>query len=57
MKIIENIVNKAYKQEMSSLAPLLQKIQMNKKPRVFCMYIDEITNEVVISKINLEAIR
>ena len=38
LNIIENIVTKAYHQEMSSFAPLLQKLQMKKKPRVFLMY-------------------
>jgi hypothetical protein len=57
INIIENIVNKAYKQEMNSFTPLLQKIQMNKKPQVFCIYIQKLTKEVVIDKVNLKAFR
>lgn len=57
INIIENIVNKAYKQEMNSFTPLLQKIQMNKKPQVFCIYLKKQTKEVVIDKVNLKAFR
>jgi hypothetical protein len=57
INIIENIVNKAYKQEMNSFAPMLQKIQMNKKPRVFCIYLKKLTNEIIIDKVNLKAVR
>ena len=57
INIIENIVNKAYKQEMNSFSPLLQKIQMNKKPQVFCIYMRNQTKEVVIDKVYLKSVR
>lgn len=42
---------------MSSFVPLLQKIQMNKKPQVFCLYMKKQNEEVVVDKINLKAVR
>lgn len=57
ISIIDNIINQAYKQEMNSFVPVLQKIQMNKKPKVFCIYLEKLSQEVVINKINLKVVR
>lgn len=57
INIIENIVTKAYHQEMNSFAPILQKLQMRKIPKVFLMYIQTKTNEVIIDEIKLNSIR
>ena len=50
-------MNRAYKQEMNSLMPLLQKIQMNKKPTVLCIYYKKQTNEVIIDKVIMKVSR
>ncbi len=57
MNIIENIVTKAYHQEMSSFVPVLQKLQMRKKPRVFLMYIQYMSKELVIDEVELRVIK
>ena len=57
MNIIENIVTKAYHQEMNSFAPLLQKLQMKKKPKVFLMYIQYLSKEVVIDEVEVKSVR
>ena len=57
LNIIENIVTKAYHQEMSSFVPLLQKLQMRKKPRVFLMYIQYLSKEVVIDEVSVKSVK
>ena len=54
LNIIENIVTKAFHQEMNSFVPLLQKLQMRKKPKVFLMYIQKKPREVVIDEVELK---
>ena len=55
--IIDNIMNRAYRQEMNSLMPVLQKIQMNKEPKVLCIYLEKETNLIIIDKINMKVVR
>jgi len=57
INIIENIMNRAYRQEMNSLMPVLQKIQMNKEPKVLCIYLEKETNLIIIDKINMKVVR
>lgn len=57
INIIEHIVTKAHTQEMNSFVDLLKKIQMRKKPKVFCIYLQKLTGDVIIDKISLEVIR
>lgn len=57
MNIIENIVTKAYHQEMNSFVPVLQKIQMKKEPKVFLMYMQKKPKEVVIDEVKLKSMR
>ena len=56
INIIENIITKAYKQEINSLAPHLAKSLIIKKPKVYNFYK---TKDwlIIIDKINLQAIR
>jgi len=57
INIIEHIVNKAYKQEINSFVDIVKKIQMNKKPTVFCIYKQALTKEIVIDKISFKYLR
>ena len=56
INIIEHIITKAYLQEMTSLVNILKRIQINKKPNVFCFYRQR-TWLMIMDKINLKAIR
>ena len=38
INIIEEIITKAYKQEMNSFVDVLKKVQSTKKPKVICFY-------------------
>ena len=57
INIIENIVTKSYHQEMNSFVPVLQKLQMRKTPKVFLMYMQNKTNEVVIDEVKFKIIK
>lgn len=57
INIIEHIVSKAYNQEVNSCNDPIKKTQMNKKPNVFCLYLQKQTNELIIDKVNLKMIR
>ncbi|WP_428738679.1 hypothetical protein [Sulfurimonas sp.] len=50
-------MNKAFKQEMNSFVDILKKIQITKKPKVFCFYRQKNTKLVVIDKISLKVKR
>ena len=50
-------MTKAYHQEMNSFAPILQKLQMRKIPKVFLIYIQSKTSEIVIDKVKFNIIR
>lgn len=56
INIIEQIITKAYKQEMNSLSDILKIIQINKKPKIYCFY-RQISWLIVMDKINLKIIR
>lgn len=56
INVIENILNKAYRQEMETFVDVFKKILMTKKPKVFCIYEQKKTQEVVIDKVQLESI-
>jgi len=49
-------VNKAYRQEMEAFVDIFKAIQMAKKPKVFCIYQQHQTQEVIVDKIQLEPI-
>jgi len=49
-------VTKAYHQEMNSFAPLLQKLQMKKKPKVFLIYIQYLSKEIIIDEVEVKNI-
>jgi hypothetical protein len=57
LDIIEKIVNQAYFQEMSFFSAVLRKMMMKKKPKVFCMSHEKISNEILIKKVSLIAVR
>ena len=56
INIIEQIMTKAYLQEVTSLVNILKKISINKKPKVYCFYRQR-TGLIIMDKINLKAIR
>ena len=56
LNIIEQIIIKAYKQEMNSLHEILKIIHKNNKPKVYCFYRQR-TRLIVLDKINLKAIK
>lgn len=56
INIIEQIMTKAYKQEMNSLWDILKIIQINNKPKVYCFYRQR-TWIIAIDKINLKTIK
>lgn len=51
INVIEHILNKAYRQEMDSFIDVFKRLQMHKKPKVFCMYQDR-KREIIIDKIS-----
>jgi len=57
INIIENIVNKAYKQEMNSFIDIVKKIQMAKKPNVFCIYEQALTKEILMDRISFKYLK
>ena len=57
INLVENILNKAYIQEMYSLVGLMKLLLMNKKPNVYCLYEENKTKEVVIDKVEFEIIK
>lgn len=57
MKIIDKIVNSAYKKEMSQFIDIFSKVQMQKKLKVFCFSYNKQTKEVVIDKVALKSIK
>lgn len=56
INIIEQIITKAYKQEMNSFINILKKVYITKKPKVYCFY-KQGTGLIIIDKINFKAIR
>lgn len=56
INLIENIVTKAYKQEMESFIDVVKKNQKKIKPRVYSIYQQKKTNEVIIDKVQLKSI-
>lgn len=56
INIIEQIITKAYKQEMNSLSDILKIIQISNKPKIYCFY-RQISWLVIMDKINLKTIR
>lgn len=56
INIIEQIITKAYKQEMNSFIDILKKVYITKKPKVYCFY-KQRTGLIIIDKINFKAIR
>jgi len=42
---------------MNSLARALKRIQMKKKPKVYCLYMRKSTGEIIIDKVILEAVK
>ncbi len=57
INIIEHIVSKAYKQEIDSFVWIVKKILNNKKPKIFCLYHQKISWEIIIDKVSLKIIR
>lgn len=53
-KLIEEIISKAYKQEINSYWDIIRKILQHKKPKVFCFYHQNNNRLIVIDKINLK---
>ena len=56
INIIEHIITEAYRQEMNSFMDILKKIQITKKPKVYCFYRQR-TGLIIMDKINLKTIR
>lgn len=56
INIIEQIVTKAYKQEMNSLNDIMRIIQINNKPKIYCFY-RQTSWLIIMDKINLKTIR
>jgi len=56
INIAEQIITKAYKQEMNSFFDIFKKVQITKKPKVFCLYKQK-TGLLAIDKINLKTIK
>lgn len=56
INIIEQIVTKAYKQEMKSLNDIMRIIQINNKPKIYCFY-RQTSWLIIMDKINLKTIR
>jgi len=54
INIIEHIVSKAYKQEMNSSDTAIQLLYIHKKPKVFCVYQQVLTKEIIIDKISFK---
>ena len=57
INIIEQIINRAYKQEMNAFIDIIKQIQCTKNPSVFYFYRQKITNLVIIDKVQLTPIR
>lgn len=57
LDIIEEIVNQAYFQEMNFFSVVFKKIMMKKKPKVFCISHEKISNEILIKKVPLISVR
>jgi len=56
INIIEQIITKAYKQEMNSLNDIMRIIQKNNKPEIYCFY-RQTSWLIIMDKINLKTIR
>lgn len=56
INLIEQIITKAYKQEMNSLNDIMRIIQSNNKPKVYCFY-RQTSWLIIMDKINLKTIR
>jgi hypothetical protein len=56
INIIETIINNAFFQELGVLNPIMKKILLTKKPKVFCIYRQK-KHFVVIDKIKLQVKR
>jgi len=57
IKIIEQIVNKAYKLEMNSFIDIIKKIQITKNPDVHYFYRQKKTKLIIMDKVILVPIR
>jgi hypothetical protein len=57
INLIEHIINEAYKREMNSFVDAMQKLQMTKIPKVFCIYRQQLTNDIIVDKVHLETIK
>jgi hypothetical protein len=57
INIIEQIINRAYKQEMDAFIDIIKQVQCTKNPSVFYFYRQKITNIVIIDKVQLTPIR
>lgn len=51
---LEHIINKAYNLEMKLFWDAFKDIQMKRKAKVFCIYEQKKTNEIIIDKVQLE---
>jgi len=56
INLIENIITKAYKQEKDFFIDVVKKNQTKIKPKVFSIYQQKITNEVIIDKVELKLV-
>ena len=52
--MINEIISKAYKQEINSYGDIVRKILQHKKPKVFCLYHQSNDKLIVIEKINIK---
>lgn len=56
INVLEHIVNKAYKQEMNLFVNLIQQVQIKKIPKVFCIYEQKMSKDIIVDKIHLKSI-
>jgi len=57
INVIEQIINRAYKQEMDAFIDIIKQVQCTKNPSVFYFYRRKTTNIVVIDEVKLTPIR
>jgi hypothetical protein len=57
INIIEQIINRAYKQEMDAFIDIIKQIQCTKNPKVYYFYRQKNTNLLIIDKVILTPIR
>lgn len=57
INIIEHILNKAYKQEILSWYDAFNILNIKKKPKVFCIYPQILTKEIIIDQIKFKAVK